>query len=311
MLNFAQGSLNPTLTNYAKQLRQDRMSKLADFIAPPVVVPTSSFQYKLYSDLNAFQAIDDTSLPPNGEPKQIDFGVYGTTGNCAAQALEARLTKPELDAIRLGAADPLQIQQSKIATVLDTAMLSHEAYVYGKLAALTSSGSIQFSDPSVDPTTEVDRFIVTLAGQMGRLPNRAVCDLTSFQLWRDNPNTIKRHAYGVSQEGVTAGTLVGYTINPQLQLKVGVLSKNLAKPNAGEKRKNQFLGAGRLYLFFANDAPDTADASAFKTFMTGSSNIEGVISYTAANTLYEGHIVYWSRLTVQTSPYSIIALDIT
>ena len=319
MLNFAQGSLNPTLTNYAKAIRQDmKKNRLADFIAPLVTVPTGTGNYKKFSDLNAFTVPANAALPPSGEPIIVDFGIFSAAYNCIAQGLEARVTKQELDYIRLSGNDPLMIQQTKINEVIDQALLVHENDVYNAIATGAPASSTlvaglgNWSSASVDPTAEIDQLIQAMTQNMGDMPNRIVLDIASYQKWRNNPNTIKRHAYGTTMEGVTSATLIGYTINPQLQIRVGTVVKSSAKVNAGESRKNAFMGAGKLYMFFGNDAPTTADKSAFKTFVTTSSNIEGVISYTSANTLYEGHIVYWSRdIQSPNATYGSVALTIT
>ena len=47
-----------TLTNYARGIAQDLRSTLADFIAPEVIVPAATGQYKDFSDKNAFQVLD-------------------------------------------------------------------------------------------------------------------------------------------------------------------------------------------------------------------------------------------------------------
>jgi hypothetical protein len=49
---------NVTLTNYARGLSQDISATLANFLAPEVVVPAATGQYKNFDDKNTFQVVD-------------------------------------------------------------------------------------------------------------------------------------------------------------------------------------------------------------------------------------------------------------
>jgi hypothetical protein len=72
---------NVTLTNYARGLSQDISATLANFLAPEVVVPAATGQYKNFDDKNTFQVID-TSRAVGGPAKRLEFAASDPTYNC-------------------------------------------------------------------------------------------------------------------------------------------------------------------------------------------------------------------------------------
>lgn len=290
MSNRTQGSLNPTLTNYAKGIAQERASAVAEFIAPTVSVGASIGQFKKFDDKNAFQVLD-ASLPDGADPKRIEFGVGDGTFNCRPYALEVRITKPELDAI--GDNDPLDIQQAKIDTLISSAVLSHEDAVLTKakagLSAVLNKGN--WSSGSVDPIQELDEQIMAIAVETGMMPNSILMGIGAWNVFRNHPKVIARMP-GAALIGVTTQQAAAFLLNPGLEIRVGILSKDTVKFGAAKNATNM-VGA-EVFVFHRSANPSTYDPSFAKTFRVNGSGIESVYSYDAPNGLYQGHIVYWS-----------------
>ena len=117
-------TFNVTLTNYARGIAQDLKSSLALFIAPEVVVPAATGQYKSFDDKNAFQVLD-TSRAVGGAARRLQFAATDPTYNCLPQALEIPIDDHERD--EAGQGDPLHLEQAKSRTLVSSAVASHEA----------------------------------------------------------------------------------------------------------------------------------------------------------------------------------------
>lgn len=290
MSNRTQASLNATLTNYARGIAQDRASAVAEFLAPTVPIGASIGQFKKFDDKNAFQAID-ASLPDGADPKRIEFGVSDGTFNCRPYALEVRITKPELDAI--GENDPLDLQQAKIDALVTSAIIAHEekvlATVKAGLAAVSGKGN--WSNTSVDPIREIDEQIMSIAVDTGLMPNAILFGIGAWNVFRNHPKVIARMP-GAAIVGVTTSQAAAFLLNPGLEIRVGVLSKDTAKFGRDKDAVN--IVGNEVFIFVRSANPTTYDPSFAKTFRVNGSGIDAVYSYDAPNGLYQGHIVYWS-----------------
>lgn len=290
MSNRTQASLNATLTNYARGIAQDRASAVAEFLAPTVPIGASIGQFKKFDDKNAFQAID-ASLPDGADPKRIEFGVSDGTFNCRPYALEVRITKPELDAI--GENDPLDLQQAKIDALVTSAIIAHEekvlATVKAGLAAVSGKGN--WSNTSVDPIREIDEQIMSIAVDTGLMPNAILFGIGAWNVFRNHPKVIARMP-GAAIVGVTTSQAAAFLLNPGLEIRVGVLSKDTAKFGRDKDAVN--IVGNEVFIFVRSANPTTYDPSFAKTFRVNGSGVDAVYSYDAPNGLYQGHIVYWS-----------------
>jgi hypothetical protein len=283
-------SLNPTLTNYARGIAQDRASALAEFLAPTVPVGATTGQFKKFSDKNHFQVLD-AALPDGADPKRIEFGLEDGTYNCRPFALEARITRAEFDGI--GDADPLDIQQAKVDALVMSAILSHEAQVLTKILAGLSavSGVGEWSDPAKDPIAELDAQIMAIAIATGMMPNAVAFGIGAWNMFRNHPKVIARMP-GAALIGVTTSQAAQFLLNPGVEIRVGVLSKDTVK--FGKDKAAVNMVGNEVIVFQRSQSPSVYDPSLAKTFRVNSSGIESVYSYSAPSGLYEGHIVYWS-----------------
>jgi hypothetical protein len=81
--------------------------------------------------------------------------------------------------------------------------------------------------------------------------------------------------------------------------------------SAGEKTGKKRLLAGNILVHYSAPDPTLYDPSAFKCFVSGQSNVQGVRSYMAPNGLYGGHIIDWSEDIEQTSQIAMARLQLS
>ena len=254
--------VNQTLTNYAQGLGQDRRSALADFIAPPVTTGVASGQFKRFSDKNAFQ-VCETDRAVGGPARRIEFDADDPTFNCRPQALEIGIDDHERELA--GEVDPLGLEQAKVDTVVTNAALSHEFKVFGLIAAGVSAVGAKgvWSDPDVDPIAELDEQIEAIAVATGMMPNRMVFGIGAWRVFRNHPKVIARQP-GAAQIGISTDQGAKMLLNPGIEIRVGVLSRDTKKFGAAKNAVN-IVGA-EVYLFYGSQSPTTYDPSFAKTF---------------------------------------------
>jgi len=266
---------NVTLTNYARGLSQDLRSSLADFIAPEVVVLAATGQYKSFDDKNAFQVLD-TSRAVGGPARRLEFAASDPTYNCLPQALEIPIDDHERD--ESGRGDPLGMERAKTRTLVSTAVASHEAKVFeavsGSLAA--ESGIGVWGDGAVDPVKEIDELIEKMTTDSGRMPNRMVVGLPAWAILRHNPKVIERFP-GAASVGVTRSQFASLLLNPDLDIRIGVLSSDASKWGKAKDAKN--IVGSEAYLFYGAQAPSLFDPSFMKTFRTRRGGVDVVRTY--------------------------------
>lgn len=265
---------NRTLTNYAQGFAQDAASALAEFIAPTVPTGIAHGQFKKFSDKNDFQ-VYDTSRALGGSRKRIEFGASDPYFNCAPQGLEAAIDDHER---KLAGDNVLNLQQAKLRTLISSATASHEKKVFDLVkAGKAATGSIGvWSDSTKDPIAELDAEIEAIATAIGRMPNRIVFGLGAWRVFRNHPKVIARQP-GAEIIGITAEQAARMTINPGIDIRVGVISGDTAKFGAGKNAVN--LVGAEVFLFFASDAPTQYDPSFAKTFAVDASLVGAVKEY--------------------------------
>lgn len=284
-------TVNQTLTNYAHGLFQDMQSKLANFIAPIVPVTGSVGQFKKFDDKNAFQ-VYDTSRAIGGERKRIEFADSDPTYDCRPQGLEIAIDDHEMKMV--GDGDPLNVKQSKVRTLVSTGVLSHEAKVFAALeAALSAAGGVGvWSDAANDPVKELDAQIEAIATDTGRMPNRIVFGLGAWNKFRNHAKVIARQP-GASLVGVTTDQAAMMTLNPGIQIRVGVLSKDTVKFGGGKSPTN--IVGGNVYIFYNEDNPTQYDPGFMKTFMPRGDAIEAVREYRSERNASDMFALDWAE----------------
>jgi uncharacterized protein (DUF1697 family) len=278
---------NVTLTNYARGLAQDISATLANFLAPEVVVPAATGQYKSFDDKNTFQVID-TSRAVGGPAKRLEFAASDPTYNCLPQALEIAIDDHERD--EAGQNDPLRLEEAKTQTLVSSAVTSHEAKVFAALTALAASTNIALA--SEDPIVKLDEQIEALATDTGRMPNRLVIGLPLWNKLRNNAKVIARFP-GAASVGVSMAQFSSLLLNPSIDIRVGILAKDTAKLGAAKANVN-IIGQ-QLVVFHANASPTLYDPSFMKTFRLRRGGVDVVRTYRDDSARSDILAVDWSE----------------
>lgn len=286
-----QASINPTLTNFAVGLSNDLNGKtLAEFLAPTVEVPSALGQYKEYDEKNMFQVLE-TARAIGGKGRRVEFAATDKFYNCKPQALEVALDDAELDAA--GDVDILRLSESKIRTLVHASVLSHEDKVIQSVTnALTPvSGVGAWSNDTIDPVKELDELIVAMATKTGMMPNRMALGIGAWNIMRNHALVRSRLGTNVTQS-VSMVQFASMLINPAMDMRVGILSKDLTK--VGKAKSEQNLFGARVLLFYADASPTVYDASFAKSFTTRRGGVESVRTY-RDEPHCDVHLVEWSE----------------
>jgi hypothetical protein len=285
---------NVTLTNYARGLSQDISATLANFLAPEVVVPAATGQYKNFDDKNTFQVVD-TSRAVGGPAKRLEFAASDPTYNCLPQALEIAIDDHERD--EAGEGDPLRLEEAKTQTLVSSAVTSHEAKVFAALTSLAAAANITLA--SDDPIAKLDEQIEALATDTGRMPNRLVIGLPLWNKLRNNAKVIARFP-GAASIGVSMAQFSSLLLNPSIDIRVGILAKDTTK--LGGFKANVNIIGQQLVIFHANASPTLYDPSFMKTFRLRRGGVDVVRTYRDDAARSDILAVDWSEDIRVTSP---------
>lgn len=285
----ANANYNGRLSNYAAGLAQDMRSALAEFIFPTVRVPQASGQYKKFDDKNAFQSYD-TSRALGNQPNRIKLESTDPFYNCKPQALQVTVDDAEKDA---AGAEVGLLEEAKIKTLLSATTLSHEDKCFSILkAGVTAVASVGvWSTATNDPVAEIDAQIEAIATQTGVMPNRIVFGIGAWRVFR-NHALVRSRQPGAELIGLTASQAVSMMLNPAIELKVGILSKDTTKFGATKNATN-IVGA-EVFLFYASPNPTIYDPSFGKNFTTLRGSVDAVMTHREEPVL-DVHSVMWSE----------------
>jgi hypothetical protein len=284
-----QSAINVTLTTYAKGVAQDLVSAVANFIAPVVRVGSPVGQFKKFDDKNAFQ-IYGTARGYGGSANRISFAATDGTLNCLPQALEIALD----DAERAGGTDSLQMEQAKVRTLISATTIAHEKKVLDlmKSGKAATGGIGNWTAADADPIAEIDAMIETIANATGQMPNRILFGLAAMRIIRNNPKVMARFP-GAASVGVSMDQLTGLFLNPQMQGKVAVLSRDTTKMGATASKTN--IVGSEVFVFLGSDSPDIYDPSFAKTFTVGEGGVDKVRQYRDESARSDVFAIDWSE----------------
>jgi len=300
-------SLNRTLTNYAFGLAQDKASALAEFIAPTVPTGVSIGQYKKFNRKNAF-AVYETARALGGPATRIKFEASDPTFNCKPQALEIALDDAERDAS--GDADPLGMEQAKVETLVINSVTSHEDKVMAAIAAGATAvaGKGNWTSSSNDPVAEMDAQIKAIIIATGMMPNRMVMGIGAWEIARNHPSVVARQP-GSPLIGLTTSQFAAMLLNPGIEIKLGILSKDTAK--WGNTKNNANIVGDNVYIFHGSQAPTLYDPSFAKTFMVKQGGATAVHEYRANEARSDIYALDWSEDVEVVSTSCVKRLTIT
>lgn len=262
------------LTDYARGIAQDRKSALAEFMFPSVLVGGATGKYKSFSDKNAFQVVD-TARAIMGPARRLEFEANDPDYNCTPNALEIGIDDHERE---LAGDSDDALEEAKVETLIQTAVTSHEVRAFAAAnAAVTAVGSRGvWSSADNDPVKEINEQIAAIATAMGQMPNRLVFGLAAWQTFRDHPKVLARQP-GAQVVGLSYSQAASLLLNPEAEIRVGVLSRDTAKFGAGRSVTN--VVGPEVYIFFANPEPTLFDHSFGKTFRTSGGGVDKVSTY--------------------------------
>tara|TARA_R110002167_G_scaffold122035_3_gene300475 strand:- start:2765 stop:3706 length:942 start_codon:yes stop_codon:yes gene_type:complete len=303
----SEASVNPTLTNYASGVLNDLQSATADFLAPQVQVPATIGQYKAYDDKNAFQ-VHDTARGVGGPARRIFMDVTEPTYNCLPQALEITIDDSERDAA--GTLNPLDLEQAKVKTLVQSSVLSHERHVITTVnAAVAANGTTvgggvmgTWSAAGTDPVVQIDALIEDIAKATGQLPNAILMGMTAWRLFRNNAKVIEKQP-GAALIGLNQGQASAMLINPSMEIRLSTMAYDTTKQ--GKTRSNDFVNGSDVYIFVRSPNPTIYDPSALKTFAGGRGGVSAVREYRDESSRSDIYAVDWSRDVKVTSAISI------
>ncbi len=309
----SEASVNPTLTNYASGVLNDLQSATADFLAPQVQVPATIGQYKAYDDKNAFQ-VHDTARGVGGPARRIFMDVSEPTYNCLPQALEITIDDSERDAA--GTLNPLDLEQAKVKTLVQSSVLSHERHVITTVnAAVAANGDTvgggvmgTWAAAGTDPVVQIDYLIESIAKTTGQLPNAILMGMTAWRRFRNNAKVIEKQP-GAALIGLNQGQASAMLINPSAEIRLSTMAYDTTKQ--GKTRSNSFVNGDDVYIFVRSASPTIYDPSALKTFAGGRGGVSAVREYRDESSRSDIYAVDWSRDVKVTSAISIARITTT
>ena len=309
----SEASVNPTLTNYASGVLNDLQSATADFLAPQVQVPATIGQYKAYDDKNAFQ-VHDTARGVGGPARRIFMDVSEPTYNCLPQALEITIDDSERDAA--GTLNPLDLEQAKVKTLVQSSVLSHERHVITTVnAAVAANGDTvgggvmgTWAAAGTDPVVQIDYLIESIAKTTGQLPNAILMGMTAWRRFRNNAKVIEKQP-GAALIGLNQGQASAMLITQSAEIRLSTMAYDTTKQ--GKTRSNSFVNGDDVYIFVRSASPTIYDPSALKTFAGGRGGVSAVREYRDESSRSDIYAVDWSRDVKVTSAISIARITTT
>jgi len=279
-----------TLKNYAFGLAQDVSSAIADFIAPRVPVGVAIGMFKKFDEKNAFQ-IYDTARAVGGAATRIKFEATDGNFKCSAQALEIPIDDIERD----DAGDAQQsLEEAKTRTLVISGAAAREAKVMALVKAGVTAVANKgvWSDATKDPILEIDEQIEAIATATGMMPNAMVLGLGAWRILKNHPKVIARRP-GADVASVDLSAFASMLLNPAMQIKIGVLSRDTTKFGVAKNATN-IVGA-EVFMFLRSDNPTQYDPGFAKTFSIGSNSVEDVYTYREDSARSDILSVDWSE----------------
>ncbi len=282
-----------TLKNYAYGVAQDVKTSLADFIAPRVPVGVATGKFKKFSDKNAFQ-VYDTARAVGGKARRIEFEATDGDFNCTANALELPIDDQERE--KAGDAQSA-LEEAKTRTLVINGAVAREKKVLDlvktAVSATASTGSWSSdSSGTYDPIDEIDAQIVAIATATGLMPNRMVIGLGAWRILKNHVNVLKRQQ-GVEARGLSLAGLAAMLLNPQMDVRVGVLAYDSAKTGKAANKSN--IVGSEIFIFHGSDNPTQYDPGFAKTFSIGANSVEDVRMYRDESCRSDVIAVDWSE----------------
>ena len=313
-------TLNYQLTAYAQGLWNDisDVIKLAERLAPTTPVPGAAGQFKKFDDKNSFMP-EKTARALGGDPVIINFNASDDAYSCKPQALEVRVDKAEDQAAGDAGGEVEQnlLDQGKIKALINKVALSHvldvtttvlNAVPAGWTGAPAGLGN--WSNPDVDPIAQLDAALLQISQNCGSTQNIMITmDVTAWNALRTNPKVRQNAVFAAA---AAVGNISVEMLRLALIIPVDIMIANVVydttRLNQAPNKTRVLQGVCLVHYSLPNAT--IYDPSAFKSFTVGSAGFIGQVrTYIAANQLYRGHLIDWSRDIHQTSSLSMLRIN--
>ena len=267
------GKFRSTLTNYAFEIAPDSVDPVADFLAPEVVTAVYTGYYKNFGDKQAYQAPTGSRRGVGQQAQRLTFDVQDSKFNLDCFGLDI----PVDDQERKQAAqlDPELLERQKIKYLVRSANNTHAKAVIdlAKTQAYASAFAVDVTVTTASPLVNVDKAIEDLANNVGKMPNRLLMNVATFNAIRNHQSVVTR-LQGVSIAGVTIDMIRSMLLNPNIEILISAFVLDTKKPGAASAKSN-YVG-NDMYIFFCDTSPSPYDMSFMKTFRMDQRGISAV-----------------------------------
>ena len=307
--NASAAAFQSTLTTFAQGYAYDIRNSpefLANFLAPQVQTGAAQGYYKEFGTKEAF-AVYNAQRAIGGSRIRIAFDAKDQPFVLLPNGLEVTVDDHERD--QAGNSGTFDIEQVKVRYLVNAAYRSREYNVWSVARSLvTPTASVgDWSDPTVDPIVEIDQLIEAINTDTGYIANRLILSLTAWRYLKENAKVNARRS-GVSQNAPTFADIAAMTINPRLEIRVGSIPYDTAKP--GLPQSNASIIGSEAWLFYASDIPDLMDPSFMKSLSISETPVQAVKKYREQE-LIDVFAVDWTERQIVTAPLSGRRLAIT
>ena len=163
--------------------------------------------------------------------------------------------------------------------------------VKANVAAAASKGAWS-SDATAQPIDEIDEQIEAIATLTGLMPNRMVIGLGAWRVLKNHANVIAR-LNGSPDKSVSLDAFAGMLLNPQIEIRVGIMSIDANKMGKAASKSN--VVGSEIFLFHGSDNPTQYDPGFAKTFSVGANSVEAVRLYREERNRSDILAVDWSE----------------
>ena len=257
-------TISTTLMTFAQGAAQAAINPVADFLAPTVNVPTSTGQYKEFSQKSRFR-LPDLRRAAGGRAVTIAFDANDKTYNCTPHSLDYPVERESVSQQEFD----LYFRDGAVA-VSEISGLYHEKKVIDLALAAVGAGTGKVWNKDADPIADLDAEILTVAKNAKYGSAMSIGVLFGANAWR-----IFKNAAGVRNKFVVgnakAGNVAIPTVESTGQLLLGnpeVRTTFMVYDNAPEGKAEdiQFLLDTSILIFARKDQPTRFDPSFMKTF---------------------------------------------
>lgn len=204
--------IDPILSTHARGYRN--LEFIGHLLFPRVSIPNRSMRVIRFGK-EAFRMLN-TRRAPGAEKKRVQYGYASDPVALIQDALEGVVPVERQE--EASSIPGIDLGQGAVNMVMDVIDLGHEheaaqlARTRGNYAASNRAvltGSDRWSDPSSDPSADVDEAKETIRRKIGRYPNTLTLGASAFNALKRHPKIKEQFKY-TSSSSLTAEMLAAY-----------------------------------------------------------------------------------------------------